>query len=146
MIEIPMRCHLEFRCVNLIKRKGKISEPLNECAFRRPERPDHFIVVAIYDLIDRRFDRQQIVSRSSENAIRFQYALRFLIKAVEIEPVQCLCDHDQIYRPRIDAAVFCGRDMIRDMLLPLRDRKSTRLNSSHSQISYAVFCLKKKKK
>src|SRR2546427_9468254 len=29
---------------------------------------------------------------------------------------------------------------------PNRDRKSTRLNSSHSQISYAVFCLKKKKK
>src|SRR5205085_5473804 len=28
----------------------------------------------------------------------------------------------------------------------LRDRKSTRLNSSHSQISYAVFCLKKKTK
>src|SRR5438270_9561496 len=27
----------------------------------------------------------------------------------------------------------------------LEDRKSTRLNSSHSQISYAVFCLKKKK-
>src|SRR2546430_4682041 len=33
----------------------------------------------------------------------------------------------------------CGR-----LELPL-DRKSTRLNSSHSQISYAVFCLKKKK-
>src|SRR2546427_8807417 len=35
------------------------------------------------------------------------------------------------------------------VLVPLRasgDRKSTRLNSSHSQISYAVFCLKKKKK
>src|SRR2546428_4284268 len=31
--------------------------------------------------------------------------------------------------------------------LPVReDRKSTRLNSSHDQISYAVFCLKKKKK
>src|SRR6266478_6754571 len=29
---------------------------------------------------------------------------------------------------------------------PPADRKSTRLNSSHSQISYAVFCLKKKKK
>src|SRR5688572_32334159 len=29
---------------------------------------------------------------------------------------------------------------------PDTDRKSTRLNSSHSQISYAVFCLKKKKK
>src|SRR2546430_5975616 len=29
--------------------------------------------------------------------------------------------------------------------LPSTDRRSTRLNSSHSQISYAVFCLKKKK-
>src|SRR2546422_5267065 len=30
--------------------------------------------------------------------------------------------------------------------VPLGDRKSTRLNSSHGYISYAVFCLKKKKK
>src|SRR3712207_8731723 len=30
-------------------------------------------------------------------------------------------------------------------LFPLLDRKSTRLNSSHANISYAVFCLKKKK-
>src|SRR2546430_7550316 len=33
-----------------------------------------------------------------------------------------------------------------DDLQARQDRKSTRLNSSHSQISYAVFCLKKKKK
>src|SRR5690554_7090584 len=32
------------------------------------------------------------------------------------------------------------------MLSPVEDRKSTRLNSSHVRISYAVFCLKKKKK
>src|SRR5256886_4098341 len=32
----------------------------------------------------------------------------------------------------------------RKFLATSRDRKSTRLNSSHSQISYAVFCLKKK--
>src|SRR2546430_8823812 len=31
------------------------------------------------------------------------------------------------------------------VVVPRKDRKSTRLNSSHSQISYAVFCLKKKK-
>src|SRR2546430_8605362 len=31
-----------------------------------------------------------------------------------------------------------------ETLVEARDRKSTRLNSSHSQISYAVFCLKKK--
>src|SRR5688572_32687983 len=45
-------------------------------------------------------------------------------------------------------------DRRRDLVVRLKhsadaglvDRKSTRLNSSHSQISYAVFCLKKKKK
>src|SRR5688572_5026943 len=37
-------------------------------------------------------------------------------------------------------------DMPTAVKTELRDRKSTRLNSSHSQISYAVFCLKKKKK
>src|SRR5690349_23726732 len=37
-----------------------------------------------------------------------------------------------------------GRREVRDRL-PRADRKSTRLNSSHVEISYAVFCLKKKK-
>src|SRR2546430_12467586 len=38
-----------------------------------------------------------------------------------------------------------ARDLVRGKRLgQSRDRKSTRLNSSHSQISYAVFCLKKK--
>src|SRR5947209_20543029 len=32
-----------------------------------------------------------------------------------------------------------------DSVVPEKDRKSTRLNSSHANISYAVFCLKKKK-
>src|SRR5688572_31738945 len=41
-------------------------------------------------------------------------------------------ENDQLARDRTDQARL--------------DRKSTRLNSSHSQISYAVFCLKKKKK
>src|SRR2546427_6922799 len=36
-------------------------------------------------------------------------------------------------------------DPSRESLTEPGDRKSTRLNSSHSQISYAVFCLKKKK-
>src|SRR2546430_9309745 len=36
-----------------------------------------------------------------------------------------------------------GRDVLPAALIE-QDRKSTRLNSSHSQISYAVFCLKKK--
>src|SRR5688572_31463011 len=40
--------------------------------------------------------------------------------------------------------VFSSTDRYRAQLNGGRDRKSTRLNSSHSQISYAVFCLKKK--
>src|SRR2546430_13480998 len=46
-------------------------------------------------------------------------------------------------RPRIECR---DGDIRRPELAshPARDRKSTRLNSSHSQISYAVFCLKKK--
>src|SRR5688572_31266212 len=39
-----------------------------------------------------------------------------------------------------------GPGQIRALISSAGDRKSTRLNSSHSQISYAVFCLKKKKK
>src|SRR5688572_31852914 len=39
-----------------------------------------------------------------------------------------------------------GRRVSVDARPSERDRKSTRLNSSHSQISYAVFCLKKKKR
>src|SRR3712207_7538409 len=38
-----------------------------------------------------------------------------------------------------------SRGSLAGLPLRLRDRKSTRLNSSHANISYAVFCLKKKK-
>src|SRR3712207_3841249 len=39
-----------------------------------------------------------------------------------------------------------GNRLLLDLALAHTDRKSTRLNSSHANISYAVFCLKKKKK
>src|SRR2546428_9972457 len=50
-------------------------------------------------------------------------------------------------RRRAEAARRAGRCPRRGprAAAPRRDRKSTRLNSSHDQISYAVFCLKKKK-
>src|SRR5689334_23945059 len=38
-----------------------------------------------------------------------------------------------------------GKSLVYGEYVVLEDRKSTRLNSSHSSISYAVFCLKKKK-
>src|SRR2546430_8349431 len=45
-----------------------------------------------------------------------------------------------------DAVLEAVQIAFRDLFGLETDRKSTRLNSSHSQISYAVFCLKKKKK
>src|SRR5688572_31136972 len=51
-------------------------------------------------------------------------------------------------RPKQPSLVTAQRELLtrmRVIVLVLGDRKSTRLNSSHSQISYAVFCLKKKK-
>src|SRR2546429_2204332 len=44
-----------------------------------------------------------------------------------------------------DQVVLVGRDITDRKRAAERDRKSTRLNSSHGYISYAVFCLKKKK-
>src|SRR3712207_7597454 len=57
---------------------------------------------------------------------------------------------DQLQEARVDhpALVHVGRaavaDVVRGAGVRVADRKSTRLNSSHANISYAVFCLKKK--
>src|SRR5258707_11562704 len=54
-----------------------------------------------------------------------------------------VADVERVVHLAADLAVADARSV----LLVLReDRKSTRLNSSHANISYAVFCLKKKKK
>src|SRR5206468_6870548 len=47
--------------------------------------------------------------------------------------------------PHGHASLQTTRGMVDRRTWPRKDRKSTRLNSSHDQISYAVFCLKKKK-
>src|SRR2546429_4636156 len=52
---------------------------------------------------------------------------------------------DQPQRLRRISLVFEETETERTQEFVLRDRKSTRLNSSHGYISYAVFCLKKKK-
>src|SRR3989449_1934517 len=64
----------------------------------------------------------------------------FVVMRLSGDPVPLLLPPDaprsEIFRVRREL----GLDQ------PLPDRKSTRLNSSHGYISYAVFCLKKKKK
>src|SRR2546430_11463792 len=69
-------------------------------------------------------------------------ALRTLLKAAEILYVGTCNRVEVVYAT--DDGTAAG-DSRQDVFRILTDRKSTRLNSSHSQISYAVFCLKKKK-
>src|SRR5207302_4232703 len=55
----------------------------------------------------------------------------------------------EVFLPRFDGAFINGHEHLIVSVggvLGHEDRKSTRLNSSHVKISYAVFCLKKKKK
>src|SRR2546427_9444317 len=58
-------------------------------------------------------------------------------------PISIAGDVDPI--PMLARESVAAMQAVPDAATMLGDRKSTRLNSSHSQISYAVFCLKKKK-
>src|SRR3712207_7539190 len=59
---------------------------------------------------------------------------------LELDRAACIGVED-----RLTAEDRVGRAGGGALLLAIADRKSTRLNSSHANISYAVFCLKKKK-
>src|SRR2546428_9152320 len=61
-------------------------------------------------------------------------------------PRSTLFPYTTLFRSPPERGGHRGRPHDDDTETRIRDRKSTRLNSSHDQISYAVFCLKKKKK
>src|SRR4051812_49636962 len=69
----------------------------------------------------------------------FPYTTLFRSEAEREQP-----DHDRAWDQQVLEAAR-GVPRVRRVLVDQRDRKSTRLNSSHMSISYAVFCLKKKK-
>src|SRR3989454_6748231 len=75
--------------------------------------------------------------RSAQWATARRVAERFDVPLIEIA-TQELEDPSYLANPT-NRCFFCKTELWR------RDRKSTRLNSSHLVISYAVFCLKKKK-
>src|SRR5205814_10583807 len=77
----------------------------------------------------------------------------FFFLVIRRPPRSTLFPYTTLFRSRVliqrdaDTTRLLG-ERLQDRLThpPYRDRKSTRLNSSHLGISYAVFCLKKKKK
>src|SRR5437660_4335276 len=85
--------------------------------------------------------------RSPPRSTLFPYTTLFRSKNLH----DCLTEYQQAGRPGIPRDILIG--FLDDAAVGLdhliekhKDRKSTRLNSSHVAISYAVFCLKKKNK
>src|SRR5438477_12352874 len=77
----------------------------------------------------------------------FFFFFFFFFLMIRRPPRSTLFPYTTLFRSWPCRGASGSRDR-RDLLAqrPGRDRKSTRLNSSHMSISYAVFCLKKKKK
>src|SRR5688572_31387460 len=99
-----------------------------------------------------------VLSLSSETLLVFFSFFFFFFNDTATTEIYTLSLHDALpicrLRTLLVAGALCQRthSTRRDLDYSAetsrrarRDRKSTRLNSSHSQISYAVFCLKKKK-
>src|SRR2546430_15705993 len=79
----------------------------------------------------------------------FYYLFFFFFNDTATTEIYTLSLHDALPILAIDRGSGVGgkapTQALLDWIKETGDRKSTRLNSSHSQISYAVFCLKKKK-
>src|SRR3712207_8033034 len=94
---------------------------------RRPPRSTLFPYTTLFRSVRRR--RRHVPRRTADDRRRAERA-----GGAEYESVSA-------DRPRVPPVVGAGRG---DPAPAQGDRKSTRLNSSHANISYAVFCLKKK--
>src|SRR4030042_4415028 len=71
--------------------------------------------------------------------------LRFFFLMIRRPPRSTLFPYTTLFRSAVGAAGPFHQHAADTDARTLEDRKSTRLNSSHGYISYAVFCLKKKK-
>src|SRR2546430_14503915 len=87
------------------------------------------------------------------NPQRFRYFFYFFFLMIRRPPRSTLFPYTTLFRSRdklcchgdgVNSYLQLAGSALRHSLFGRGDRKSTRLNSSHSQISYAVFCLKKK--
>src|SRR3712207_7618096 len=76
----------------------------------------------------------------------FPYTTLFRSELVEGGAARAVVAHAHVERIHPGQDVELGQDQAGEAVDAGGDRKSTRLNSSHANISYAVFCLKKKKK
>src|SRR3712207_7227725 len=77
----------------------------------------------------------------------FPYTTLFRSKLGNLFSKTQLIAYEKFFEWQVGAESYAdAMDKFRSWKVDVEDRKSTRLNSSHANISYAVFCLKKKKK
>src|SRR2546429_5216414 len=111
--------------------------------------PNHRIIVDP-SILAQATARRQVTSEFSDDLV-IQLHHR---KALLLHPYPQMCSRTQVCLCGPHTVAFCMKRFGEIVHVPTRwfgtespqgDRKSTRLNSSHGYISYAVFCLKKKK-
>src|SRR2546421_9339347 len=80
----------------------------------------------------------------ARNELSLLYQPQFDVRTASISGMEVLLRWTSAELGVVSSAEFLPVAEETGLILPIGDRKSTRLNSSHDQISYAVFCLKKK--
>src|SRR5207248_10599973 len=100
---------------------------------RRPPRSTLFPYTTLFRSVVERQPRDAVVALPDLQAVGHD--------ALDVRHQVAVSEGDPLGARRRSAGELQERDVVR-----AEDRKSTRLNSSHRTISYAVFCLKKKKK
>src|SRR2546427_9457082 len=125
-----------------------------------PMDPDLESIQEARRLVEKAAEAQKVLERFSQEQIDAVVAAMAEAARQHAEPLARLAVEETTYRvvaDKVEKNLFSARDVF-NAIKNLKtvgvirkdaengvDRKSTRLNSSHSQISYAVFCLKKKK-
>src|SRR2546430_3985632 len=84
-----------------------------------------------------------LMIRRPPRSTLFPYTTLFRSSSLQMTVVEATPD-PTARRRRPEFVMYIAKEWTEQDSNPWTDRKSTRLNSSHSQISYAVFCLKKK--
>src|SRR6266498_5333852 len=100
------------------------------------------------DPLERDVQRPEVLGRQACGELRLRRARGHAFRGEEVEVDDVRARSGRLDR-HVELEVADGRrrvEELRGLDRSLRDRKSTRLNSSHVRTSYAVFCLKKKKK
>src|SRR5690349_24249464 len=100
---------------------------------RRPPRSTLFPYTTLFRSLACRADDEDAVRRLRARKARDQKPFAVLVRDLGVARRLARIDADE-------------ERILTGAARPIVDRKSTRLNSSHVEISYAVFCLKKKKK